>query len=76
MTTDESKKCSDCQSAMASVIVMDKVLAGNAAVDLQYRMPDDQPSFWTNRYPTAGPVKAYMCSGCGRIYMYGESNQA
>jgi hypothetical protein len=27
----------------------------------QYRLPEDRLSFWTGKYPTAGPVMAFMC---------------
>ena len=40
---------------------------------LEYRLPDDRISFWTGKYPTAGPVQSFMCADCGRIVLYGDN---
>lgn len=55
---------------MSPIVVMDKL--GRAyPSSLEYRQPDDRLSFWTGKYPTAGPVNAFMCQACGRIALYG-----
>jgi hypothetical protein len=61
---------------MSPIVIMDVApgLARRAvAGPLTYRLPDDRVSFWTGKYPTAGVVRAYMCSGCGRIALYGDT---
>ena len=74
MTKEESKRCVECEGIMSRIIIMDKDRFGitaQAPQSLEYRRPDDSRSFWTGRYPTAGPVRAFMCSECGRIALYG-----
>jgi hypothetical protein len=59
---------------MSPIIIMDKTHPGPTrhlhAGPFEYRLPDDRLSFWTGQYPTAGPVLAFMCEGCGRIALY------
>ena len=79
MTVEASKTCVECQGAMSPIIVMDKDRYGNtgpAPQSLTYRLPDDKRSFWTGAYPTAGTVRAVMCSACGRIALYGGTPDA
>jgi hypothetical protein len=65
---------------MSPVVIMDKSpggLTGNWHIGvLEYRLPDDRVSFWTGGYPTAGPVRAFLCGGCGRIALYGGKPDA
>jgi hypothetical protein len=64
---------------MSPIVIMDVApgLARHAvAGPLTYRLPDDQVSFWTGAYPSAGEVKAYLCPGCGRIALYGGKTDA
>jgi hypothetical protein len=65
---------------MSPIIIMDKLhplpTKHRYAGSLEYRLPDDRLSFWTGKYPTAGPVWAFMCGGCGRIALYGDVAEA
>jgi hypothetical protein len=64
---------------MSPIIVMDKDhygSTGRGPQSLTYRQPDDTRSFWTGAYPTAGTVRAMMCSACGRIALYGGAPDA
>jgi hypothetical protein len=74
-TIESTKTCVECQGRMSPVIDMDKTrdyLTNRAdAGPLEYRLPEDRLKFWTGKYPTAGPVQAFMCEGCGRIALYG-----
>ncbi len=75
----ETRTCVDCQGSMSPIVIMDVAPGiGRRAVagPLTYRLPDDKVSFWTGRYPTAGVVQAYMCTGCGRIALYGSKHDA
>jgi hypothetical protein len=76
MGDNVSKTCVECRGAMSPVVVMDKVHHTGTARALEYRQPDDRPSFWTGRFPTAGQVRAFMCGGCGRIALYGSAADA
>lgn len=70
------RTCVECQGVMSPIIIMDVAPGlGRRAVaeTLSYRMPDDRVSFWTGKYPTAGAVQAYLCAGCGRIALYGQT---
>lgn len=75
MTDEVPRICADCQGAMSPIIIMDKsgpgMTRGSYAGPLEYRLPDDRLSFWTGKYPTAGPVEAFLCEECGRIALYG-----
>lgn len=77
---DATKKCGDCQGTMQPIIVMDKSnsrMTGQLNLGiLEYRMPDDRVSFWTGKYPTAGPVHAFLCEACGRIALFGGDNHS
>ena len=73
MADEVSRTCPDCQGAMSPIIIMDKQPSHTRHMytgSLEYRLPDDRLSFWTGTYPTAGPVQAFMCAGCGRIALY------
>lgn len=72
MTRDELKTCIECKGTMAPVVIMDKTDLGTR--QLEYHLPDDRMKFG-GRYPTATPVRAFMCSQCGRISMYGDPSK-
>jgi hypothetical protein len=60
---------------MSPIIIMDQNRYGSMGPGpqaIEYRLPEDKPSFWTGTYPTAAPVRAFMCSSCGRIALYGS----
>ena len=80
MADEASRTCADCQGSMSPIIIMDKYRHGltehRDTKPLEYRLPDDRLSFWTGKYPTAGEVRAFMCSGCGRIALYGRAPDA
>lgn len=69
------RTCIECRGAMVPIVVIDKSPAGGAPV-LEYRQADDRRSFWSGRYPTAGPVESLMCGECGRIALYGRAIDA
>jgi hypothetical protein len=79
MADDAQRTCVECQGTMAPIVIMDKspgVARRLVFGPLEYRLPDDQVSFWTGRYPTAGVVRAFLCAGCGRIALYGDRPDA
>ena len=79
MSNEASKTCGECQGAMSPIIVMDKDHYGDVGPGpqvLSYRQPEDSRSVWTGKYPTAGPVRAFMCGDCGRIALYGGASDA
>jgi hypothetical protein len=69
---EASRTCIECQGVMSPIVVMDKIYR-NTSQGLEYRRPDDSRSFWTGKYPSAGPVQAFLCGDCGRIDLYGEA---
>ena len=79
-TIESTKTCVECQGRMSPVIVMDKTYPWPTehrhTAPLEYRLPEDHLSFWTGKYPTAGPIQAFMCQGCGRIALYGVKPDA
>ncbi len=79
MTNDASKTCVECQGVLSPIILMDKDRYGSTGPgpqSIEYRLPGDSRSFWTGKYPTAGPVRAFMCANCGRIALYGSAPDA
>lgn len=80
MNDNPTRSCMECQGQMAPIVIMDKQWPlpnphRHSGV-LEYRLADDSLSFWTGKYPTAGPVQAFMCASCGRIALYGEKRDA
>jgi hypothetical protein len=76
---EPSRSCVECDGLMSPIVIMDKVttvLQQRHSQRLEYRLPEDRVSFWTSKYPTAGPVRAYLCAGCGRIALYGAEPEA
>ena len=69
MSDEATRKCVECEGIMSPVVVMDRNYRN--VQQLAYRQLDDKVSFWTGQYATAGPVLAFMCTGCGRIALYG-----
>lgn len=72
MPEEQVKTCSDCNGALRPITIMDRGDLNRFAGELTYRMVDDKLSFWTGRYPTAGPVQAFLCQDCGRIALFGK----
>ena len=76
MPEDSSRACIECRGAMAPIVMIDKIHMGIPQMLLEYRQPDDSPSFWSKIYPKVGTVRAFMCGECGRIALYGEAADA
>jgi hypothetical protein len=77
MAGEVTQTCVECQGAMSPIVIMDKDrYGGHGPTVLEYRQPDDRRSFWTGKYPTAGPVRAFLCGTCGRIALYGSAPDA
>jgi hypothetical protein len=81
MQQDESiRTCVECGASMFLIVIMDKLhpwpTKHRYTGSLEYRLPDDSLSFWTGKYPTAGPIDALMCENCGRIALYGGTANA
>ncbi len=74
MSDTASRTCPECDGMMAPIVIIDKTTEYQhlRAKELEYRQPDDSRSFWTAKYHTAGPVRAFMCGECGRINLYGS----
>jgi hypothetical protein len=71
MADEHSRKCPECDGAMAPIQLHDKVHRTGSHEEVEYSLPGDRPSFWLGIYPAAGTVAAFMCGGCGRINLYG-----
>jgi hypothetical protein len=79
MADEMSKTRVECEGPMSPILIMDKTYPVNvyrSAQELEYRRPDDSRSFWTGKFPTAGPVRAFLCGECGRIALYGVAPDA
>jgi hypothetical protein len=74
-----AKTCPDCARSMNAIRILDNT-AKNAGfpvhTDLSYAVSEAKRSIWTGLFPVEGTVAAYMCGGCGRILLYGESREA
>jgi hypothetical protein len=71
MSEQQDRTCSDCDGALQPIVIMDRGHQGTIG-ELTYRSPDDKRSFWTGKYPTAGPVQAFLCQDCGLIALFGQ----
>lgn len=76
MKDEPVRKCVECEGRMSQIVVMDKLHPTPTTGSLEYRLPDDKPNFWTGKFPTAGPVLAFMCEGCGRIALSGAKAES
>jgi hypothetical protein len=78
METEASRTCVECQGRMSAIVIIDKKggVKHLGAESLEYRLPDDRLKFWSGKYPTAGPVLAFMCEDCGRIALYAGKQDA
>jgi hypothetical protein len=71
---DTRTECPECQSPLDVIRLIDAtdraMGAGVGHVDLAFASANAQSSSMTGTMPTSGVVKAKLCSGCGRIYLY------
>lgn len=76
------KNCPDCNVELEPIQMIDSGSGPNPAgypaggamhVQLSYAAPDAKPSWLIGAIKREGVVKGYLCGGCGRILLYGES---
>lgn len=81
MKTAPRRECSDCNGPLQPVRILDATQAGLtlspekegfAHVTLSYASPESEQALFTGRIPRSGIVRGYICTECGRIYLYGE----
>jgi hypothetical protein len=72
MSGEPVRTCLGCDGELLPIVIMDYQHGRRLVGELEYRQADDARSFWTGRYPTAGPVQAFLCSDCGRIALFGQ----
>jgi len=70
------KQCPDCSATLEQIRMIDATIGGVhrkgvGHVPLHYTHMKDRKSGLMERYLEAAPVQSYMCTGCGRILMYG-----
>jgi hypothetical protein len=71
MSEPQDRTCSDCDGNLQPIVVMDVGHQGHIG-QLMDRSFDDKRSFWTGRFPTGGPVQAFLCQDCGLIALFGQ----
>ena len=69
MTHEPTRTCPDCSQPLQPIAIVDRGDL-DSQKPLQYRAADAKRGWFTG-YPIAGNVEALMCSGCGRILLYG-----
>lgn len=68
------RACPDCEAALQPIKLIDHTRSVIDA-ELSYTAGDARQG-WFGGFPIAGTVRAMMCSGCGRILLYGEAGEA
>jgi len=67
-------ECPDCQSTLDPIRLIDatdRAMGGGVShVELAFAAQGAQHSSLTGTLPSSGIVKAKLCSGCGRIFLY------
>jgi hypothetical protein len=61
---EETKTCIECNGVISPIVIMHTtyhINVSGSAQELQYQQPDDNRSFWSGKFPTAGPVRAFLC---------------
>jgi hypothetical protein len=67
-------ECPDCKESLAEIKIIDATAqaldSGISHVELAFASPMAGKSSYTKTIPIAGTVKAKLCAGCGRIFLY------
>jgi hypothetical protein len=67
--------CPDCSGAMGSIHLLEKS-GGMSQHDTRYAAGDAKPSRFMHTLTDTGTVRAFMCSDCGLIRLYGDPDAA
>jgi hypothetical protein len=74
MLWENRTECPDCQAELNDIKIVDAtgraLDSGISHVELSFASPMAGQSTYTGTIPISGPVKAKLCSGCGRIFLY------
>lgn len=64
--------CPDCGEPMGGIKLIDATHGHGSHVPLEYAALDAKRTLWWKAYPAQGTVEGLLCSGCGRIFLYGR----
>jgi hypothetical protein len=74
MLWEHRTDCPDCQETLNDIKIVDAtgraLDSGISHVELSFASPSAGQSTYTGTIHVAGTVKAKLCSGCGRIFLY------
>jgi hypothetical protein len=68
----QREKCFECGGQLQEVKLIDRA-DGNAHTTTVYAAQEAKRSKWTGEFPVEGRVLSFLCSGCGRIALYGAA---
>lgn len=68
----KQRTCPECETELRLIQVVFNVPGAAHGAEMRYTAPDAQRSPWSGKFPTAGPVHAFGCPGCGRVLFYAE----
>jgi hypothetical protein len=78
MQWHDRTECPDCQGTLTDIKIIDATSqaldSGISHVELAFASPLASKSSFTKTLPISGTVKAKLCSGCGRIFLYALSS--
>ena len=68
----KQRTCPECETELRLIQLVVHVPGTGDAAELRYAAPDARRNPWSGKFPTAGPVHAFGCPGCGRVLFYAE----
>ena len=71
MAASDERRCNACGGTAHEIHMIDKT-GVNIEADLEYTLPEAKQSFFLRKYPKAGKILGFLCSGCGQITFYGQ----
>lgn len=71
-------ECPDCQGVLDPIRLIDatdRAMGGGVShVEMTYAAQTAQQTALTGTLPSSGTVKAKLCEGCGRIFLYATTS--
>ncbi len=70
MSLENERTCPECKGAALPIKIIDHAFMGDRQLD--YAVAEADRIRWTGLFPIEGTIASYMCSGCGRVLLYGQ----
>ena len=68
----KQRNCPECETELRLIQIVFRVPGEVDAGEMHYAAAGAKRGVWSGKFPTAGPVHAFGCPGCGRVLFYAE----